>query len=381
VTGSSGGQRVLVIDDLDEMRTLIHRALSANGYQVDVAANLAEARRKDPRGYDAVLVDARLGPERGLDLVEALRAADPAAASRCLVLTGGATDTIPDGVARLTKPFKLDDLLAAVQALHRPAAGQAARAGPAAGLALADAVPAQLPARAAGRQPPAAAAPPAWQLLGLVRRLRARERHELVDFLHDGPIQDLTAVALGLQLLARAAPPAPRFEAAQRQLNIAAGSLRLLVDGNWPFVLPETGLADALRQRTGWLLATPAAVHAEVRATGLAAAEIPVVIDVAELMLLGILPASPPMQAQVVVRTGAAEIGIELTLSCARAGQRPAGDQAAARAALDELASALGASAQADIGDQRWRARIVLPRQARDDPFKRKDDLSIYTDT
>jgi DNA-binding response OmpR family regulator len=390
---------VLVIDDLDDMRTLIHRALSDHGYQVDVAANLAEARQQDPRGYDAVLVDARLGPERGLDLVEALRAADPAAASQCLVLTGGATDAIPDGVARLTKPFKLEDLLAAVQALHRPTAGQAAQAEPGASLAPDDGVHPQWPARSNGRQRPAVA-PSAWQLLGLVRRLRARERHELVDFLHDGPIQELTAVALGLQMAAQATPAAPRFEAARQQLDMTARSLRWLVDGNWPFVQPETSLADALRQRTAWLLAAPAAVHAEIRAADMTATGIPVIVDVAELMLLAVLPAGPPMRAQIVVRTGAAEIGIELTLSCARAGERPAGDPAAARAALDELASALGvtaqatlddqrwqvrivlprdelasalgATAQATLDDQRWQARIVLPRQAQDDPLKKE---------
>src|ERR1022692_5072800 len=81
VTGGPGGQRVLVVDDLDEMRTLIHRALSARGYKVDVAANLAEAREKQPRGYDAVLVDAHLGAERGIDLVEALQSEEIGRAS------------------------------------------------------------------------------------------------------------------------------------------------------------------------------------------------------------------------------------------------------------------------------------------------------------
>ena len=33
-------------------------------------------------------------------------------------MTGGAIDSLPDGVARLAKPFQLDELLAAVQALH-----------------------------------------------------------------------------------------------------------------------------------------------------------------------------------------------------------------------------------------------------------------------
>ena len=71
------------------MRILIQRVLSADGYQVDVAATLAEARSMDPAGYAAVLVDARLGAERGIDLIDELRSADPAAARRCLVITGG----------------------------------------------------------------------------------------------------------------------------------------------------------------------------------------------------------------------------------------------------------------------------------------------------
>ena len=74
-------KRVLVVDDVAEMRTLIRRVLSADGYQVDVAATLAEARSLDPAGYSAILVDAHLGSEHGIDLVEELRTADPAAAA------------------------------------------------------------------------------------------------------------------------------------------------------------------------------------------------------------------------------------------------------------------------------------------------------------
>ncbi len=93
------------------------------GYDVDVAATLAEARRLDPGGYDAVLVDAHLGSERGMDLVEALRSEDPQAVERCLVITGGTTDTLPDGVARLAKPFQLGELIDAVRVLHEPDTG------------------------------------------------------------------------------------------------------------------------------------------------------------------------------------------------------------------------------------------------------------------
>ncbi len=121
-TFNSSGPRVLVVDDVDEMRTLIHRALSARGYQVDVAASLAQARALDPARYDAVLVDAGLGREHGVDLIEALRSANPAAAGRCLVMTGGSADTIPAGVPRLVKPFHIAQLLEALRALQRPPA-------------------------------------------------------------------------------------------------------------------------------------------------------------------------------------------------------------------------------------------------------------------
>ena len=113
-------QRVLVVDDVDEVRSLIRRILSAGGYEVDVAATLAEARGMDPGRYDVVLVDAHLGAERGIDLVDEMRSADPAAAGRCLVMTGGAIVVLPDGVACLLKPFQLGELLDAVRALLQP---------------------------------------------------------------------------------------------------------------------------------------------------------------------------------------------------------------------------------------------------------------------
>ncbi len=460
VTGNSSGRRVLVVDDVEEMRTLIRRALSASGYQVDVAASLGQARALDPASYDAVLVDAGLGTERGVDLVEALRSADPAAAGRCLVITGGTADTIPDGVARLTKPFQLAQLLKAVHALHQippQARVTPAAAAPAAALnaASAAATAAAVPALDAAPTPhttltnyatsttdgtlfpavasvvtstavtssapeviPAASTTPAqgvipspkaapgrpraapdrgadvgvpeppnarrseargqrpWRLLRLVRLLRARERHDLAGFLHDGPVQDLTAASLDLQMLARSAGPelAPRLAAAIRQLDTAAGSLRSLIDGHWPLLPPETRLADAVRQRTAWLLATPCTVPADVAPARLSTAETAVVADVAELMLLGLLPAGSPLEARVAVQAGTAGIQVELTLTPVAGASRPDSDPAPARAALDELAAALGVTAHADLAGLRWQAWLLLPRQATADPFQ---DLMI----
>ena len=343
------------------MRTLLRRALSASGYEVDVAATLTEARGMDPSGYDAVLVDANLGPERGIDLVEELRSKDPAAARRCLVVTGGAADMLPDGVAYLTKPFQIGDLLEALRALSQPGTDRApdreAGSAPDSG--------GQPPASVlAGGNQPAAGELRASQLLDITRGLRARERRELSDFLHDGPIQELTAATLEIQMLRRSASPCPvpRLEAVQQLVEAAAGSLRWLVDGPWPFVRPETRLAAALQQRIGWLLAPPVTVDADGQPAGPTAMEVPVIVDVVELMLFRMAPASPLTQAHVAVRAAEELIQIQLTLTSAAEDDQTIGDQATAKASLAELAAALRASTQSEFCDRRWQSQIALQR-------------------
>jgi CheY-like chemotaxis protein len=368
--GTTTGLRVLVVDDVEEVRILIHRALAARGYDVDVAATLAEALGMKPGGYDAVLVDAHLGPERGIDLVEALRSEHPQAVGRCLVMTGGTADPLPDGVARLAKPFQLGELIDAVRVLHEPDTVPVPGPqpdivpvpGPQPGIAPAPGADPQASVPAEGSEPAAGEAQ-TWRLLGVARRLRARERHELVDFLHDGPIQELTAVTLELQMMCRSVPPAPRLDAVLHRLSAAAGSLRWLVDGPWPFLEPEVRLAAALQQRTAWLLAAPVTVDANEHAAGLGTAEVSAVADVVELMLLGMVAANPPAQAHVVVGTDEHMIQIDLTLTSAAGDDQAIGDPATAQAALDELASALGASLHARLRRRRWRARIGLPRR------------------
>ena len=368
------------------MRTIAQRALRAHGYQVDVAGTLADAIGMDPGGYDAVLIDAHLGSERGIDLIESMRSADPAAARRCIVMTGGSADEVPDDVTCLTKPFDIEELIDAVQEALQPepvpVPGRSAAAAPASGTAL---QPSPEPPPSA--TPPSATQPSAtpplpatqssaarlgngeprpWQLLGLARQLRAHERRELVDFLHDGPIQELTALTLELQMMSKSMPsaPAPRFDAVFQRLKAAAESLRWLIDGNWPFLAPETRLTSALQQRTAWLLAAPAAVDTYGQAAGLgAAAEVPVIVDVVELMLLEMAPAGPPALAHVAVHVLANLIQIELTLTPATDNGQPMGDPVAAQHALDGLAAALGASARINSHGQQLQARIELPRQ------------------
>jgi len=360
-------KRVLVVDDAEDMRRLIHRILSAERYDVDVAATLAEARARNPGDYDAVVVDARLGHERGTDLVEDLRSVDPAAVRRCLVITGGAPGALPADVAVLAKPFQPAQLAAAVRALTRPpasaSADRARGAGSAGGAEAAASVPEE------GHQP-AAGQPAAWRLLDVSRRRRARERRAVADFLHDGPVQEVAATALELQWMRRSLPPgqAQAVDAAVRRLDSAAAGLRRLIDEEWRLAQSLSGLAiseltTVLQQRTAWLLTVPLEVDVG-QATKLRPDELPAVVDVAELILLAMAPEEMTARARLVVAAG--EPVILMTLTVWPAGQdQLTADPPPVRQALERLAAALAASARFEPGAGQWTATLTLRRQGR----------------
>lgn len=347
--------RVLVVDDADAMRRAVRRVLSDSGYEVDVACTLAEARGMHPGKYEAVLVDARLGNERGLDLVEELCSQDPAATGRCLLMTGGAIGMIPDGLACLAKPFEPGELIKAVRALHQPdtvpAPAQRPEATPDSG------APAPL-----GASQPAAGTYRGGKLLELSRRLRDRERDEQADFLHDGPLQELTAATLDLHMMRRSAPAATAqsIDTVLRRLDIAGRSLRWLVAGTGALAVPETRLAVRLQQRTAWLLARPITVSTGPWPAGADAIDALAITDVVELMLLAMADAGPCVRAHVAVRAEEDSTRIELTLTCAVEDGQALGDPGTARVLLAELASALPADADIELGEQQWRALITL---------------------
>lgn len=353
---------------------MIRRVLQAEGYEVDDAASLAEARAMGPDRYDVLVIDANIGRERGIDLVTELQARDPATARRCLVITGGARD-LPEDISCLHKPFGREQLLDAVHQLH-----QAVTAGPSGRPAIPGprSAPSGRPDPGPGSPPgsdlgprPEAPQPRSAQLLGFTRELRARERQELSDFLHDGPIQEITATTLELQLMRKWAPPAQaaNLDAALSRLDAATGSLRWLVSGAWPPARPATDLTGALRQQTGWLLATPLTVEAGQQPEAPRAAEIPVIADIVELLLLALVPPGRPARAHVTVLTDESEIRIGLAVGPASDDQgsndQAISDQAAAAGAyLVQLASALGAvSVRSDLGSRPWRARLALRRK------------------
>jgi ActR/RegA family two-component response regulator len=379
-------ERVLVVEDTAQMRAILNRALGRAGYRVDLASTLTEARGMDPGRYDAVLIDANLGAERGTDLVEELRARDEAAIGRCLIITGGSLAALPAGVASLAKPFQLTDLLGAVRALHQQPAGRE-RSGPGAAstgqrgtdMSMGGGSPA---AAAPEADPVAFGGPPLWRLLGVTRRLRARERDHLADYLHDGPIQDLAAATLELHLLRRSAAYAqsPELDTVLGRLDATAKALRAVMAGPEPpgsvppgtvpsgtapsgTAPPETSspLDRALQRQVAWL-AAPVRVDSGSGCAGLSAAEAAAVVDIAELMLFAMTPGPPPAEAHAEVLAADAEITVRLSVVPGQADGQAGGDRAAVRAALDGLAAVLSASIGAEFRPGRWRSWTTLPR-------------------
>jgi DNA-binding response OmpR family regulator len=114
--------RALVVDDNALIRRLVSQVLAGAGFAVDAVSSIDAALQLEPAGYQVLIIDVRLGAERGTDLVEMLRRSNPLLPNRCLLMTGGLGDSLPADVAVLVKPFDPDDLVAAVLSLHPLAA-------------------------------------------------------------------------------------------------------------------------------------------------------------------------------------------------------------------------------------------------------------------
>ena len=128
-----GAPHILIVDDHREIRELVSRALSKEGFRVSVAADghamhkvLADGR------LDLILLDLMLPGEDGLSLCRSLRAkskipiimltAKGDEVDRVIGLEMGADDYLP-------KPFGSRELIARIRAVLRRAQGPAPPAG------------------------------------------------------------------------------------------------------------------------------------------------------------------------------------------------------------------------------------------------------------
>jgi two-component system, OmpR family, response regulator MprA len=122
--GSGSRARVLVVDDDPPLRRMLERTLSAEGWEVTVAADggaaLVAAERSAP---DVIVLDVAMPDLDGLAVCRRLRS--KGLPTPILMLT--ARDAVPDRVAGLqagaddylVKPFAVSELIARLHALTR----------------------------------------------------------------------------------------------------------------------------------------------------------------------------------------------------------------------------------------------------------------------
>src|SRR5947209_7500995 len=116
--------RILVVDDDDGFRALMRELLADEGYAVELCSDWrqAHARARTVRP-DAIVLDVWLGGgPRGWDVLDALRADATTAEIPVLACSAGVAGELADQAAAhrvpvLAKPFELEDLLGALDAL------------------------------------------------------------------------------------------------------------------------------------------------------------------------------------------------------------------------------------------------------------------------
>lgn len=116
---------ILLVDDDDGVRKVMHRTLVNAGYEVDDAANgdlAVQAYRQ--RASDLVIIDIVMPDKEGLETVRDLRALAPGV--KIIAISGGGFGRAADylemavmfGAASvLSKPFTAEELLDAVSAV------------------------------------------------------------------------------------------------------------------------------------------------------------------------------------------------------------------------------------------------------------------------
>ena len=114
---------LLIVDDDSEIRAELGAYLSAHGFQIQTAANGAEAEmRLAERDFDVMLLDLWLGSENGFDVLRRLRQNGN---TPCIMVT--AQDEVTDKIVGLelgaddylVKPVNMRELLARIRALIR----------------------------------------------------------------------------------------------------------------------------------------------------------------------------------------------------------------------------------------------------------------------
>jgi DNA-binding response OmpR family regulator len=117
--------RLLVVEDDDELRSLLIRGLGEEGFEVAAAMDGAGALALAEQGADALVIDIGLPDADGRDLCQALRARGVDSPVLFLTARDAMTDRLAGfgagGDDYVTKPFHFDEVVARLRALLRRA--------------------------------------------------------------------------------------------------------------------------------------------------------------------------------------------------------------------------------------------------------------------
>ena len=125
------GERLLLVDDEDNLRSMLEAALRHSGFEVHPAANGRDALDAVPEVKpDLIVLDVMLPDLDGFEVARRLRQAE-GAGTRVPVIFLTARDTTSDKVEGLrlgsddyvTKPFSIEELIERVKAVLRRSSG------------------------------------------------------------------------------------------------------------------------------------------------------------------------------------------------------------------------------------------------------------------
>ena len=113
-------QRVLVVDDDENIRRLEKRVLERSGYQVQQAADGREAiERIEADRYAAIVLDLMMPHVDGFGVIEHLARTNPEMMGKTVIATAFPRDAASrrlDDVCRvIVKPFDIEQLITAVK--------------------------------------------------------------------------------------------------------------------------------------------------------------------------------------------------------------------------------------------------------------------------
>ena len=123
-------QRILVVDDEQDLLEILKFNLETEGYEVQTATSAEEAQTLDIASFDLLLLDVMMGGMSGFALARLLKANPKTASVPIIFLTAKTMkEDILEGFKigaddYITKPFSMEELVFRIEAILRRVRGK-----------------------------------------------------------------------------------------------------------------------------------------------------------------------------------------------------------------------------------------------------------------